>query len=96
MRLSYKTLKKYTVKTVSGTVLGRVRDVVFDTESQSILQYIVAASMGFGSDHMIHQSQVVRFEDGVMVVEDTAQKTQDAMESSAPLPNTKPILMREE
>jgi sporulation protein YlmC with PRC-barrel domain len=95
MRLSYKALKKYTVRTLSGMVLGRVRDVIVDTESQSVLQYEVSRT-GIGDPLLIHCSQVVRFEDQEMIVEDTLAEEKDHAESAQPLPGTRPVFMREQ
>ena len=41
MRIAFKQLKKMKVETLSGTNLGKVHDIIFDTEGQNIIQYIV-------------------------------------------------------
>lgn len=88
-------LKKYVVKTASGTVLGRVRNIIFETDGHTIVQYEVSP-MGIGGALLIHRNQVVRFEEGEMIVEDTVAREIDRTESSAPLSRANPILMREE
>lgn len=71
MRMTLKQLKKCDVETLSGTNLGKVIDIVFDTEGQHIVQYKVKSSM-IGGEHLISRDQVVRFEEEKMVVYDTA------------------------
>lgn len=71
MRVSLRQLKKIGVETVSGVKLGRVCDAVFETDGQSILQYEVRGCCWFGQRFLVNRSQVVRFEEEKMVVDDT-------------------------
>ncbi len=80
MRLSSKQLKKMSVETVSGVKLGRVCDAVFETDGQTILQYEVCKCCWFGEKFLINRSQVVRFEEKNMVVDDTVTSVEGAIE----------------
>lgn len=73
MRVSLRQLKKMGVETVSGVKLGQVCDVVFETDGQSVLQYEVSKCCWFGQKLLINRSQVVRFEDKKMMVEDAVR-----------------------
>lgn len=86
MRVSYKQLKKMTVETLSGTTLGKVHDIVFDTEGQNIIQYVVKAGTIATEENLVSRDQVVRFEEKKMIVYDTAIKKKDrAMEKIIPV-----------
>ncbi len=80
MRLTFKQLKQMTVETVSGAKLGRVCDVIFETDGQTILQYEVCKCCWFGQKFLINRSQVVRFEDKKMVVDDTVTSVDGVIE----------------
>lgn len=71
MRVSLKQLKKMSVETVSGVKLGRVCGVVFETDGQMILQYEVSKCCWCGQKFLINRSQIVRFEEKKLVVNDT-------------------------
>ncbi len=92
MRVSFKQLKKMTVQTLSGTVLGKVSDIVFDTEGQNIIQYTVRSGTLSTEEHLISRSQVVRFEEKKMLVYDTAfKKKERGLEKVIPMiPNADP------
>lgn len=85
MRLTLKQLKKMTVETISGTLLGKVQDVIFDTEGQNIIQYIVKSGTLTTEEHLISRDQVVRFEEKKVIVYDTANKKKErSMEKIIP------------
>lgn len=69
--MNLRQLKKMNVETVSGVKLGRVCDVVFETDGQSVLQYEVSKCCLLGKKHLVNRVQIVRFEEKKMVVEDT-------------------------
>ncbi|MBT4941725.1 MAG: PRC-barrel domain-containing protein [Candidatus Magasanikbacteria bacterium] len=71
MRLRFKQIKKFTVQTLSGSELGGVVDIVFNTEGQDIVQYEVRPSLS-RKTFLISRDQIVRFDEGVIVVYDTA------------------------
>ncbi len=77
MRATFKQLKKMSVQTLSGTVLGKVSDMVFDTEGQHIIQYTVRSGTLSTEELLISRDQVVRFEEKKMIVYDTAAKKKE-------------------
>lgn len=77
MRLSFKQLKKLTVETLSGTVLGRVQDIIFDTEGQNIIQYVVKHGTINPDESLVSRDQIVRFEERKIVVYDTAARKKE-------------------
>lgn len=74
MRLNLKQLKSLLVETAGGIKLGRIHDVIFETEGQIVAQYLVKPSLISGKKFLINREQVVRFEQDKMVVEDSAVK----------------------
>ncbi len=70
MRFTIKQLKKMTVETLSGIVLGKVVDVVIDDEGQHIVQYEVKRSLT--TVYLISRDQVASFEANKLFVYDTA------------------------
>lgn len=77
MRITLKQLKKMTVETISGTLLGKVQDLIFDTEGQNIIQYVVKSGTLTTEEHLISRDQVVRFEEKKVIVYDTANKKKE-------------------
>lgn len=80
MRMTLRQLKKMSVETVSGVKLGRVCDIVFETDGQSILQYEVCGGLFCGERYLINRSQVVRFEEKKMIVEDNVTSVESVEE----------------
>jgi len=70
MRISYKQLKKLSVETTLGIVLGSVDDIVLDIDAQHIVQYEVRHSLLSSKLHTISREQVVSITKEKMVVED--------------------------
>lgn len=70
MLLTLKELKQLSVETQSGTQLGQVSDVIFQTEGQTVAQYIVKSSMLSTLKYTIHQRQVITISATKMVVDD--------------------------
>ena len=52
----------------------------FETDGQTILQYEVCKCCWFGQKFLINRSQVVRFEDKKMVVDDTVTSVDGVIE----------------
>ncbi len=97
MRLSYKALKKCSVETLSGTVIGHITDIIIASEGQEIIQYQVKHSKFGGSVYLISRDQVVRFEEKKMVVYDTALPNELRKGVKEGIPITpEPAVMREE
>lgn len=61
------------VETVSGIKLGGVCDLVFETDGQTVLQYEVCRCCWCRQRLLINRSQVVRFEEKKMVVDDAVK-----------------------
>lgn len=95
MRLTYKQLKKYGVETVSGRHLGHVSDVVFDADLHAIVQYEVRSLPLAGTAYLIGRDQVVRFDDGVMVVQDTLSPVERPARVPRASIKPEPVAMRE-
>jgi len=73
MRFSLVQLKKMIVETESGMRLGRVFNIIFDTEGQDVLQYEVGNYFN-KNQYLVNRGQVVKFEEGKMIVEDSVKK----------------------
>lgn len=96
MRLTLKQLKSLQVQTQSGTTLGHVSDVVFETSGQMVAQYVVKSSMIGGTECLVNRDQVVRFEEKKMIVDDAVAKKEEKKESKKTIHITpKPVAMRE-
>lgn len=97
MRFTFKQLKKFSVDTVSGTHLGKVQDVVLDSEGQLVLQYVVNSALIGGQEYLISRDSVVRFEENKLIVDDGIVKVQKEPVSLSPLgPQVVPgVSMRE-
>lgn len=78
MRVTLRQLKKLRVVTVSGTVLGNICGIVFETDGQSVLQYEVRGCCWFGKKFLINRNQVVRFEEKKMVVDDMVSQVEES------------------
>lgn len=70
MRVSYSQLKKLSVETKSGDVLGHVCDIVVEVEGHSILQYEVKSSMLSTKKYMIGREQVISITAEKVIVDD--------------------------
>ena len=94
MRLSLKKLKQLDVETVSGSKLGHVSDVIFETSGQMVVQYIVKSSILSNREYTISRDQVLRFEEDKMIVEDGIVKDELKEEKNKNKPMPNPIAMR--
>ena len=74
MRISLKQLKKCSVETTSGIVLGHVVDVEMETEGQTVMNYHVRRFPVGGDGYIISRNQVVRFEEKKLIVDDGVGK----------------------
>ncbi len=77
MRISYSQLKKLSVETKSGDVLGHVGDVILDVDDQRVLQYEVKSSMLSTKKYMIGRDQVLSITAEKMIVEDAVVGQQE-------------------
>lgn len=71
MRLTSTLLRRLVVKTLSGEVLGKVKSWEFDTDEQSIVQYIVTSSPLSSRKYIVHRGQVKNFTDTELIVDDS-------------------------
>ncbi|MBU0661486.1 hypothetical protein KKG22_04915 [Patescibacteria group bacterium] len=95
MRLSLKQLKSMRVKTKLNTDLGKVVDVLFDTDNQAIVQYDVKRP--FGAMLRVHRDQVIGFEEKIMRVYDTVIKDDVKVSESKHVQSSTPaVALREE
>ena len=74
MRLSFKKIKQLQVETASGIKLGRVSDIILDTEGQLVAQYVVKHSIISDKTYLISREQIVRFEDKKIIVDDNVSR----------------------
>lgn len=98
MRLTLTQLMHLSVETVSGTKLGRVYDVVLETEGQLIAQYLVRRLRLGGALYRISRDQVVRFEEHRLIVDDgvVKEKMRDESFVGKKRVSVEPVAMREE
>ena len=97
MRLDIKQLKKMSVETKSGSVLGKVRSIMFETEGQLVAQYVVRLSFIGGVEYMINRDQVIKFEKDKIIVDDSVGLKRGIEErSKRPDSSPEPIAMRTE
>jgi len=84
MRIDFKGLKKLKVVTKSGTLLGRVTNCTFDTESQTVIQYKVHGPLLSTKYFLVSRDQVYSIDEKKMVVYDTVIKR--GLERSTKIP----------
>jgi len=68
-------LKKLKVETKSGVFLGKIKNVIIDTDSQIILQYEVGNL--FNREYLISQEQVLFIDNQKMIVDDSEVKNEN-------------------
>ena len=73
MRFDLRQLKKMIVETESGMRLGKVFNIIFDTEGQNVLQYEVGNFFD-RKQYLVSRDQVVKFLQNKMIVEDNMKK----------------------
>ncbi|OGY41574.1 MAG: hypothetical protein A2Y82_01110 [Candidatus Buchananbacteria bacterium RBG_13_36_9] len=78
MLINQKQLKKVAVETQSGHFLGYISDIELETDTGVIERYYVKSLLSipglFKNKLLIHKNQIISFEPGKMVVEDSAIK----------------------
>ena len=98
MRLNFKKIKQASVETASGIKLGRVSDIMLDTEGQLVAQYVVKHSIISDKTYLISREQIVRFEDKKIIVDDNVSRdvAQDPKFTSGEnsITNSEPISIR--
>lgn len=94
MHLSFKKIKQSSVETASGIKLGHVSDIVFETEGQMIIQYVVKHSIISDKIYLISRDQIIRFENKKIIVDDNIKKAENASTEQQSSINPEPISMR--
>jgi len=74
MRLNFKQLKSMDVETLSGTDLGSVYDLVWDIDSNLVVQLAVRKITAPTKNYLINTTQIVRVEENKIIVDDNVQK----------------------
>lgn len=97
MRISIKQVKHLVVETVDGNKLGKVHELVLDTNGQLVAQYEVRPYVLSREKYLISRDQVVRFEYKKLIV-DSGVKPEPAgrEETVGQMPNPEPVAMRSE
>jgi sporulation protein YlmC with PRC-barrel domain len=95
MRITLKQLKKMNVETISGKKLGKVSDVVLQTDGQVVEQYEVKTFLLPGKTLLIGRSQIVRFEKERLIVDDEVDVAEKEDSDGVVGTNPEPITMRE-
>jgi len=81
MLINYKSLIGLSVETKSGLLLGKIKSFEIDSETQTILQYVVKSRSLISKmlrererELIIHRNQVISVNEEKMIVEDSAVK----------------------
>lgn len=93
MRITLSQFKKLKVETKSGQTLGKVYDLVFDVEGQSVVQYFVRQTI-MSEKYLISRNQVISINDKKMVVEDSVKKIENESEMERGSVDVSPVAMR--
>ncbi|MBU2542245.1 PRC-barrel domain-containing protein [Patescibacteria group bacterium] len=94
MRFDLRQLKKMIVETESGMRMGRVFNLIFDTEGQNVLQYEIGNYFN-KNQYLVNRDQVVRFEENKMIVEDSVKKVRVEEDRVGVQTKAEPAMMRE-
>ena len=73
MRITYAQLKQLPVKTVSGSILGKVKDLELDADSHQVLKYHVSEGF-FAKSLLIAPNQIKSITAQAITVEDLLDK----------------------
>lgn len=87
MRLTLKQLKHLMVETASGVKLGKVYDIILESEGQLAFQYLVRPSLLPKKVYLIGRDQILRFTDEKIIVEDALIKNEEKASSKEPAPS---------
>ncbi len=93
--MTFSQYKHLSVETVSGTVLGKISDIVLESNGQLVAQYIVKGSLLGGQLYTLNRDQVIRITTNKMIVDDSVVKDIDTSKSiSASSIQPQPVAMR--
>lgn len=96
MRIDFKILKRLSVETVSGTILGHVHELEIEIDGHLIVQYKVKSSILGQRHYFINRAQVVSIDDKKMIVDDSVAKVTSGSRLKASAPGVEPVSMRKE
>ena len=99
MKFNLKQLKKMKVETVSGMELGKVFDIVFDAETQLVVQYEARLSFLTTKKYLINRDQVIQFKEDKMIVDDAVVREsveQDVLAQRGAGVDMEPVAMRKQ
>lgn len=95
MRTSYKDIKKKVVETKSGTKLGKVCNLIIDTDSDTISKYEVSSGL-LGKKLLISPTQIISYEQNKIIVKDNIDLGKEADNTPpAEKANPEPVAMSE-
>lgn len=92
MRLTDKALSRLVVKTVSGTVLGRIRGFEIDIDEHSITHYLVISSLLRSRKYLVSRAQVRQITHTEMIVDDSVVRQGKSRRRLMIKPNSSPSL----
>jgi sporulation protein YlmC with PRC-barrel domain len=94
MRITFKKLKSLPVQTESGVNLGKVVDLEFDLETQSINNLVVVSGW-FGDKLLINFNQIKKVTDSKIIVSDTLTPETAAVEKNLTKEAATPVIESE-
>lgn len=89
MIINLHQLKKIPVVTKSGIKLGKVNEINFLVDSQSVFQYIVRPSIFGGRTFVINAKQVLEISDRILVDDAVMSEKNLGVEESSQFANNK-------
>ncbi len=91
MRLTDKAISRLVVKTVSGTVLGRVRGFEIDIEDQIVTHYLVISSLLRSRQYLVNRAQVRQITHTEMIVDDSVARQKQSARRLVIKPDGSPL-----
>jgi len=93
MKIDWQKIKNLEVETKSGITLGKVKNIIFQTEGQTISQYEVGNLLS--KKYLINREQVISIDDQKIIVDDNVDSETTSEESGGSLPDPEGVMMRE-
>lgn len=79
MQVNWREVKNMPVFTVSGGPLGKISSVIFDIDSNNIVQYEVRSGFFGGRTFLISPTQIVEWKKDKIIVEDNLSNDFDTV-----------------
>jgi len=95
MQTSYHKIKNKSVETKSGTKLGKVCNILIDTESDFITHYEVKTKLLSGKNLLISRDQIIKHEPDKIIVDDNIKQEDNEENEQAKNITPEPVAMRE-